>query len=88
MQPVTLLFHLILNFLLFSCSKLALANVPVADQVVIVELVVSVGGRLFLCQDDSASVRLRVHLTLQATDKIQRDQVRKDELLQLLQSAA
>ena len=64
-KPVTLFFHLIDDLLLLGRCQLALTNVSVADQVVVVQSVVLVSVRLLLRIEDRASVRLGVHLALQ-----------------------
>ena len=64
-KPVTDFFHLIDDLLLLGRCQLALTNVSVADQVVVVQSVVLVSVRLLLRIEDRASVRLGVHLALQ-----------------------
>ena len=64
-KPVTDFFHLIDDLLLLGRCQLALTNVSVADQVVVVQSVVLVSVRLLLRIENRASVRLGVHLALQ-----------------------
>ena len=69
MKSVTNLFHFIDNLLFLGGCQLVLSNVSVADQVVIVQSVVSVSVGLLLGNQDSSRMLLSVHLALQTRDK-------------------
>ena len=74
-KPVTLFLHLVDYFLLLSGCQFTLANVTVADQVVVVQPVIRVGIRLFLRVEDRTRVLLSVHLVLQTRNKGEKDRV-------------
>ena len=64
-ESVTILLHLIDNLLLLGGSQLALTDVTIRHQVIIVQLVVDASGSLLLFVHDRSSVILAVHLALQ-----------------------